>query len=219
MIGHCDEFPPNGWKIATMIEFFFDCSSPWTYLAFHNIQAMAREIGVQIQWRPILVGGVFNAINPSVYASRDKPVPAKQAYLHKDLADWSRQCGLTIHMPPSVFPVNSVKVMRGCLWLLEQGQMQPFATAAFEAYWSNDRDISDDAVLQDICNHCHIDPAAFFAGIQAPAIKAQLKANTEELVRRGGFGSPTMFVGDDMYFGNDRLALLCQAAVKQKVQP
>ncbi len=202
-----------------MIEFFFDCSSPWTYLAFHNIQPMAHEIGVPIRWRPIMVGGVFNAINPSVYVARDNPVPAKQAYLRKDLADWSRQCGLTIRMPPTIFPVNSVKAMRGCLWLQAQPQMLAFATAAFEAYWSDDRDISDDAVLRDICIQCSIDPTAFIAGIQEPAIKAGLKANTDELMRRGGFGSPTMFVGDDMYFGNDRLGLVCAAAVNQKTRP
>ena len=202
-----------------MIEFFFDCSSPWTYLAFHNIQPMAREIGVPIQWRPILVGGVFNAVNPSVYAARDNPVAAKQAYMGKDLADWSRQSALTIRIPPTIFPINSVKVMRGCLWLLGQPPMLPFTAAAFESYWKDDRDISDDAVLRDICIRCNIDPTAFFAGIQQAEIKAQLKANTEELVRRGGFGSPTMFVGDDMYFGNDRLALLCAAALRKKVLP
>lgn len=201
-----------------MIEFFFDCSSPWTYLAFHNLQPMAREIGVPIQWRPILVGGVFNAINPSVYASRDNPVAAKQAYMRKDLADWSRQAGLTIHMPPTVFPVNSVKAMRGCLWLLAQPPLLPFTAAVFEAYWSHDRDISDDDVLRDLCTRCDIDPDAFFTGIGQPAIKAQLKANTDELVRRGGFGSPTMFIGGDMYFGNDRLALLRAAALRQKAR-
>ncbi len=201
-----------------MIEFFFACSSPWTYLAFHNIQPMAREIGVPIQWRPILVGGVFNAVNPSVYAARDNPVPSKQAYMRKDLADWSRQSGLTIRMPPTIFPVNSVKVMRGCQWLLEQPQMLTFATAAFEAYWSDDRNISDDAVLRDICTRCGVDPDAFFAAIQAPEIKSQLAASTDELVRRGGFGSPTTFVGDDMYFGNDRLALACAAALRRKAR-
>ncbi len=202
-----------------MIECFFDCSSPWTYLAFHNIQPMAQEIGVPIRWRPIIVGGVFNAINPSVYAARDNPVPAKQAYMYKDLADWSRQAGLIIRMPPTVFPVNSVKAMRACLWLLPQAQMLPFAAAVFRAYWSEDRDISDDAVLRAICTECRIDPDAMFAAIQDPAIKAQLKANTDELIRRGGFGSPTMFVGDDMYFGNDRLPLVRAAALRQIEQP
>src|SRR6185437_628430 len=73
-----------------MIEFFFDCSSPWTYLAFHNIQPLAKEFGEEIIWRPILVGGIFNSINPSVYATRDNPVPAKLAYQKKDMADWAR---------------------------------------------------------------------------------------------------------------------------------
>src|SRR6202043_1117128 len=81
---------------SVLIEFFFDCSSPWTYLAFHNIQPLAAELGVPIAWRPILVGGIFNTINPTVYASREKPVPAKAAYMHKDLADWARAAGLKI---------------------------------------------------------------------------------------------------------------------------
>ena len=100
-----------------MIEFFFDCSSPWTYLGFHNIQPLAASMKVPITWRPILVGGVFNAVNPSVYASREKPVPAKRDYMLKDLQDWARHSGLKIVMPPKVFPVNSVKAMRGCIWL------------------------------------------------------------------------------------------------------
>src|SRR5215468_11227543 len=90
-----------------MIEFFFDCSSPWTYLAFHNIQPLARELGEEIVWRPILVGGIFNTVNPSVYGAREKPVPLKARYMLKDLSDWARSAGLSIRMPPTVFPVNS----------------------------------------------------------------------------------------------------------------
>ncbi len=203
-----------------MIEFFFDCSSPWTYLGFHNIQPLAAELGVPIRWRPILVGGVFNAVNPSVYASRERPVPAKRDYMKKDLRDWARLSGLEIRMPPSVFPVNSVKAMRGCLWLdtlQPQGRLVPFATAVFEAYWGRDEDISKDEVLAAVCRQCGIDEAAFFAGIAQDDIKAQLKANTDELIRRGGFGSPTMFVnGDDMYFGNDRLPLVRDALLRAR---
>jgi 2-hydroxychromene-2-carboxylate isomerase len=195
-----------------MIEFFFDCSSPWTYLGFHNIQPLAAELKVPIRWRPILVGGVFNSVNPSVYASREKPVPAKRDYMLKDLQDWARSSGVKIVMPPKVFPVNSVKAMRGCLWLEPRGKLVPFATAVFEAYWGGDEDISQDAVLADVCKRCGIDVAAFQAGISAPAVKEQLKANTDELMRRGGFGSPTIYVnGDDMYFGNDRLPLVAEA--------
>ncbi len=199
-----------------MIEFFFDCSSPWTYLGFHNIQPLAAEMKVPVQWRPILVGGVFNSVNPSVYATREKPVPAKRDYMLKDLQDWARSSGLKIVMPPSVFPVNSVKAMRGCIWLEPQGKLVPFATAVFEAYWGRDEDISQDAVLAAVCQRCDIDTAALMAGIAEPSVKAQLKANTDELMRRGGFGSPTIYVdGGDMYFGNDRLPLVREALLRR----
>jgi 2-hydroxychromene-2-carboxylate isomerase len=199
-----------------MIEFFFDCSSPWTWLAFHNLQPMARELGVEIRWRPVLVGGIFNAVNPSVYEFRERGVPAKQAYLRKDLQDWARQAGLTIVFPPSTFPVNSVKAMRGCILLEPEGKLVPFAQAVFEAYWAQDRDISKDEVLADLCERVGVEPARFFEGIATPAIKAELKANTDEVIARGGFGSPTIFVGDDMYFGNDRLALVREAILRRK---
>ncbi len=198
-----------------MIEFFFDCSSPWTYLGFHNIRPLAAELGVPIRWRPILVGGVFNSVNPSVYAARDNPVPAKAAYQLKDMQDWARHCGVAIRFPPTVFPVNSVKAMRGCILLDAQGKLVEFAQAAFEAYWGGDQDISSDAVLARVCEQIGVEAAAFFAGIARQDIKDQLKTNTEELIRRGGFGSPTMFVnGTDMYFGNDRMPLIRDALLR-----
>jgi len=198
-----------------MIEFFFDCSSPWTYLAFHNIQPLAKEFGVEISWRPILVGGIFNTVNPSVYAQRDAPVLLKARYMKKDLADWARIAGLAIKMPPTVFPVNSVKAMRGCIFLGKD--MVPFARAVFAAYWGDDKDISKDEVLAEICKGVGVDPAKFFAGISEQAIKDQLKANTDEAMARGGFGSPTIFLDKtDMYFGNDRLPLIREALLRRK---
>jgi 2-hydroxychromene-2-carboxylate isomerase len=200
---------------TAMIEFFFDCSSPWTYLAFHNIQPLAKEFGAVISWRPILVGGIFNSINPSVYATRDKPVVPKARYMKKDLADWARSAGLPIKFPPTVFPVNSVKAMRGCIWLGEE--MVPFARAVFETYWGDDQDISQDTVLTGICKRVGIDPARFLAGIGEQGIKDQLKANTDEVMARGGFGSPTIYVDKtDMYFGNDRLPLIREALQRRK---
>jgi 2-hydroxychromene-2-carboxylate isomerase len=200
-----------------MIEFFFDCSSPWTYLAFHNIQPLAAEFGAQIAWRPILVGGIFNTINPSVYEGRAHPVPAKARYSGKDLQDWARVAGLKIKMPPSVFPVNSVKAMRMCLVLEPQGKLVPFATAVFEAYWSDDADISQDQVLRAVCGRLGLDADALLAAQAKPAVKDQLRANTDEVMRRGGFGSPTIFVGgSDIYFGNDRLPLVRAALARAK---
>jgi 2-hydroxychromene-2-carboxylate isomerase len=200
-----------------MIEFFFDCSSPWTYLAFHNIQPVAEEFGVEISWRPILVGGIFNTINPSVYASRDKPIEAKARYMKKDMVDWARSTGLTIKMRPTVFPVNSVKAMRGCILLAPEGKLVEFARTVFEIYWGEDKDISQDAVLTEVCQRVGVDPVKFFEGIGQQAIKDQLKAHTDEVMARGGFGSPTIFLDKtDMYFGNDRMPLIREALQRRK---
>jgi 2-hydroxychromene-2-carboxylate isomerase len=202
-----------------MIEVFFDCSSPWTYLAFANLRRLSAELDVDIRWRPILVGGVFNTVNPSVYAQRADPVPAKARYMLKDMADWARQASLKIKFPPSVFPVNSVKAMRACILLEPQGKLVDFANAAFEAYWSEDLDISQDAVLEQICVRAGVEPAMVFEGISRPNIKDQLRANTDEVIARGGFGSPTIFVaGDDMYFGNDRMPLIRDAVLRRRVE-
>lgn len=196
------------------IECFFDCSSPWTYLAFHNLQPIAAELGATIRWRPILVGGVFNAVNPSVYNSRDQPVPAKQAYSKKDLGDWARLANLKIIHRPTVFPVNSVKAMRGCIFLEPLGKLVAFATACFEAYWGEDQDISQIPVLTELCRRAGVDPEAFFAGIDQQPVKDTLRTNTQELMDRGGYGSPTMFIGNDMYFGNDRMPLIRAALTR-----
>jgi 2-hydroxychromene-2-carboxylate isomerase len=202
-----------------MIEFFFDCSSPWTYLAFHNIQPLAAEFGETIAWRPILVGGVFNTVNPSVYEGRANPVPAKARYSGKDLQDWARLAALKIKMPPSVFPVNSVKAMRICLVLAPQGKLVAFAHAVFEAYWGDDADISQDAVLRGVCERLGLDAEALLAAQAEQPVKDRLRANTEEVMARGGFGSPTIFVGgDDMYFGNDRMPLIRAAVLRRRLE-
>lgn len=193
------------------LELFFDCSSPWTYLAFAGIQPIAERHGVEVTWKPILVGGVFNAVNKEVYENRANPNPLRWGYMRKDLEDWARAYGLRIGWPP-VFPVNSVKAMRGAFVAEDQGLLVPYCTAVFERYWGELEDISQDEVLTRIVTGLGMDPAAFFAAIAAPACKERLRANTDELVARGGFGSPTIFVnGTDMYFGNDRLVLVDRA--------
>ncbi len=193
------------------LEFFYDCSSPWTYLAFHRIEEICAATGAQLAWRPILVGGVFNAVNRSVYEHRAKPVPAKARYYRKDLQDWARATGLEIGEPP-IFPVNSVKAMRGAFVALDAGCISAYSRAVFESYWRDLEDISQDPVLGRIVARVGLPAAAFFREIASPEIKARLRENTDLLIRRGGFGSPTCFVDEsDMYFGNDRLSLVERA--------
>jgi 2-hydroxychromene-2-carboxylate isomerase len=190
------------------LEFFFDCSSPWTYLAFTRIAGVLARTGASIVWRPILVGGVFNAVNTEVYERRANPDPRKARYYEKDLQDWAGLCGIRIGKPP-IFPVRAVAAMRAVLAADEQGALVPFARGVFEAYWGELRDISRPDVLCDIGDELNLGGAALLARSETAGIKERLRSNTDELIARGGFGSPTMFVDtDDMYFGNDRLPLV-----------
>jgi len=196
------------------LEFFFDCSSPWTYLAFTRVHPMLERTGAEIVWKPILVGGVFNAVNQDVYERRANPDPRKAMYYAKDLQDWARFCGIKIGMP-AAFPVRAVAVMRCVLAADEMGALVPFARAAFEAYWGELKDISQPEVLTEICQRANLASGAILARSEAPDIKERLRRNTEEVIARGGYGSPTMFVnGDDMYFGNDRLPLVEAALMR-----
>jgi 2-hydroxychromene-2-carboxylate isomerase len=179
------------------LEFFYDIGSPWTYLAFHKIEVVAAETGAELIWKPILVGGVFNAVNPGVYEARANPTPARWAYMAKDMADWTRLYGLKIVWPPSVFPVNSVKAMRGALVALDEGCISAYSRAVFEAYWGDDRDISQPEVIAGVAKSVGLDDADFLKRIASDEIKSRLRANVDELIER-----------EDMYFGNDRLDLM-----------
>lgn len=194
-------------EMATL-EFFFDCSSPWTYLCFSRIEELAARTGAEMVWKPILVGGVFNAVNEDVYETRANPHPVKSRYYVKDLQDWARYCGVKIGQPP-VFPVRAIDPMRAVLVAQEEGKLPAFAWGLFEAYWGDLKDISQPEILAAVAEKAGLDPEMVAGRIRDDDIKGRLRANTDELIARGGFGSPTMFVnGDDMYFGNDRLPLL-----------
>jgi len=200
------------------LECFFDCSSPWTYLGFHNLQPLAARLGVPVTWKPILVGGVFNKVNQSLYARRETLEPCKQAYMKKDLKDWAHASGLTINFPPKAgHPVNAVKCMRACIVAQDEGRLIPFATAVFETLWVDGLDLAQDEAVAGACRRAGLDPDDMLARIAAPELKQRLWDNTEELIARGGFGSPTIFVDDtDMYFGNDRLGLV-EIAVRNRL--
>lgn len=201
------------------LEFFFDCSSPWTYMAFEMIQPVAKEFGVDIAWRPILVGGIFNRVNPGVefFKVRERIPQRKLDHMLKDIGDWEKALGIRVKFPPTGHPVNSVKVMRACLLLEPQGKVVPFARRCFQAYFGEDRLLSDDAVITDICRDTGIDPKWLFSAIAEQSVKDALRMNVDEAIARGAFGSPTMFLDDvDMYFGVDRIQLLRKAMERKQ---
>ena len=194
--------------MSNKVEYFLDCSSPWTYLSFKGIQELSKRKSFEIIWKPILVGGIFNTINPSVYESRQNPIKEKLVYSQKDLDDWSKSRGLNITMP-KVFPVNSVKAMRGSFFFQDAGKIEDYLEAVFFAYWTEGKDISEDNILRSIVDQLNSSAEEYFDFIKTPEAKERLISNTQELMDRGGFGSPTFFLNeDDMYFGNDRIQLI-----------
>ncbi len=192
------------------IEFFYDLSSPWTYLAFTNLFGVMERTGYCAQLRPILVGGVFNAVNPAVYKAREQSDNRRMTHSWKVLKDWAAVAGVEMHFPSAHHPAKSVQAMRFCCALADDMPgLVEFSRAAFQSYFGAQENLDDPDVLVAIANSVGLDGEALRAASQSDPIKALLRANTEELIARGGYGSPTIFVdGDDMYFGNDQLPLV-----------
>jgi 2-hydroxychromene-2-carboxylate isomerase len=194
------------------VEFFFDLSSPWTRLAFHNIQPILAAAGASATWRPILVGGVFNAVNPAVYAGRADPGSPRQRHSWTWLKAWARLAGVPMNFPSPHHPLRSVLPMRACCVLeSEPCELLRFAEAAFDAYFRAQRNLDDPAVLQEVAHGCGLDGERLLGAAQQEPAKQRLRHNTQELIDRGGFGSPTIFVDGAIFFGNDQLPLVRQA--------
>jgi|TARA_B110000438_G_C15763882_1_gene628618 2-hydroxychromene-2-carboxylate isomerase len=194
--------------MTNKLEFFYDCSSPWTYLAFEGIESLGKRQNYQLIWKPILVGGIFNLTNPSVYESRSNPVKEKLAYSQKDMKDWSKVRGIEFNWP-DIFPINSVKAMRGSFFAINEGLVVEYSREVFRSYWTDGKDISNIDVLSEIVKSLGMDAVRFLEFIDKDETKEALKKNTQELIERGGFGSPTIYLNEtDMYFGNDRLHLI-----------
>lgn len=201
---------------ANYIEFFFDCSSPWTYLSFNALKNLAEDHNLELRYKPILVGGIFNSVNPSVYENRSKPIPIKEKYYLDDIQNWAASRDVVINWP-SIFPINSVRAMRGCLYAESNNTLHDYALSVFKAYWTDDKDISSNKVLEDICFENDLDIKKFFEFIDMPSTKQELIDNSKDLIEKGGFGSPTFFYKDKMFFGNDRLDLLASLLKKELI--
>ena len=202
--------------MSARVEFFYDLSSPWTYLAFTNLWPMLERTGEQAVLRPILVGGVFNAVNQSVYAARELTDNRKLKHGWKVLLDWAALAGVEMNFPSKWHPAKSVNAMRFACTLEEnQDALRRFSKAAFESYFGAQENLDDADVLASVADSIGLDGAALKAAAQSDDVKARLRANTEEVIARGGYGSPSIFVdGTDMYFGNDQLPLV-EAALRR----
>ena len=192
------------------IEFFYDLSSPWTYLAFTNLAGVVERTGCSVQLRPVLVGGVFNAVNQSVYAAREATDNRKLIHSWRVLKDWAALAGVPMNFPSQWHPAKSVNAMRmACTLADDMTALTNFTRAAFESYFGAQENLDDLDVLVAVANSVSLDGETMRAKAQSDDVKALLRANTEELIERGGYGSPTIFVDKTrMYFGNDQLPLV-----------
>ncbi len=190
------------------LEFFFDVGSPTTYLAYTQLPKLAAESGATLRYRPMLLGGVFKATGNASPVS----VPAKGRWMHADMTRWAQRYGVPFVMNPH-FPINTLTLMRGAagLQLRESADFARYLDTVFKAMWATPRNLGDAAELARVLTDAGFDAEAFATMVADPAVKAALVANTEEAVTRGVFGAPTVFVGDAMFFGQDRLDFVREA--------
>jgi 2-hydroxychromene-2-carboxylate isomerase len=191
---------PRPLLMAKNVDFFFDLSSPYSYMAATQIGAIAERNGATLTWKPMVLHAVFQATGNKMPIS----IAAKGPWMLRDLERWAKQYGVGFKMT-SRFPVNAIKPMRLVLVAAREGKAAPCALAAFRALWIDDRDITAESELRAIATAAGLDPDAALKAIEDPAIKDQLRANTDEAVKRGAFGAPAIFVGDELFWGNDRL--------------
>jgi 2-hydroxychromene-2-carboxylate isomerase len=191
-----------------VIEYFFDVGSPTSYLAWTRLPQIAAETGATIAWRPMLLGGVFKATGNASPVT----VPAKGRWMNDDMRRWAERYGVPFRFNPH-FPINTLTLMRGAagLQLRRPQDFDRYLEVVERAIWVEQKNLGDPTVLAATLADAGIDGAALMALVSDPEVKARLIATTDEAVVRGVFGAPTFFVGEAMFFGQDRLDFVREA--------
>jgi 2-hydroxychromene-2-carboxylate isomerase len=190
------------------IDFYFDYGSPTSYLAYTQIGRLSEKYHATVNFKPILLGGVFAATGNRSPVS----VPAKAKWMLEDLESFAKIYGVP-YRRNSNFPINTLMLMRGALFARQNGFLIPYSDAVFRAMWVDNVNMSDPKEIVAVLNAAGLDSGKIIAGINEPSIKDGLKAATEEAVQRGVFGAPTFFVDGRLIFGQDRL-MFVEAALK-----
>jgi len=193
---------------AQTVEFFLDVGSPTTYLAWTQLPAICDAYGAALKLRPMLLGAVFQATGNASPAN----VPAKGRYMNDDMARHARRYGVPFAMNPH-FPINTLVLMRAAtgVQLRSPQRLPAYLDGVFRALWVEPRNLNDPAEVASAWRSAGFDPEAMLALANEADTKAALRATTDEAIARGVFGAPTMFVGEQMYFGQDRLDFVREA--------
>ena len=189
--------------MSKTLEFFFDYVSPWSYIAWVQLDTLKARTGCHIAMRPMFLGGVMQATGNRPPAT----VEAKGRHMWQDLSRCSRKLGVPF-APNRDFPLNTLPVLRMTAGMEEADDLTDFVSLCFYNMWVEPKNISDLAVLRDVFGAAGLDADALFAMSQDEANKARIKENTDVAIGRGAFGAPTFFVGENMYFGQDRFDLI-----------
>lgn len=195
--------------MSKQVEFYFDFGSPYSYLAFHHLPKVARKAGAEVVWRPMLLGGVFQA----THNASPMEVPAKGTHLQTDLNRWAAYFDVPYQMNP-FFPINTLALMRGATALQMKGDEDGFTrytAAIYAAMFETPKNLNQPEEIGKVLHAAGFDPMQVLAMINDQAVKDKLKENTAAAVARGVFGAPTFFVGDEMFWGQDRLHFVEQA--------
>ena len=190
------------------VDFYFDVGSPAAYLAFTQLPGICAKAGATLNWCPMLLGGVFQATGNHSPAT----IPAKGAYMFSDLGRFAARYGVPFQNNPH-FPVNTLTLMRAAtgLKMRDDPRFVAFVDAIFKALWVDQKNMNDLAVVGQVLHNAGFDGAAMMALVSQQDVKDRLKVLTERAVQRGIFGAPTMFVGAQMFWGQDRLDFVQQA--------
>jgi 2-hydroxychromene-2-carboxylate isomerase len=190
------------------VEFYFDVGSPAAYLAWTQMPALCESAGGNLEYRPMLLGGVFQATGNQSPMN----IPAKSAYMKDDLARFAKRYGVPFRHNPH-FPINTLMLMRVAagLQLRDPARMVPYVDAVYRAIWVDGKDMNEPQVVASVLQQAGFDAGALVALASDPEVKEHLKSLTATAVERGVFGAPTFFVGGQMYWGQDRLDFVKQA--------
>jgi 2-hydroxychromene-2-carboxylate isomerase len=194
--------------VARRLEFFFDYGSPYSYLADTQLAALAARTGAPIAHRPMLLGGVYKATgNQSPFQN---PVEAKRRYGAVEMRRWVAHYGVPFQSNP-FFPIDTLPIMRACVAAVREGVFETFHRAVYPAFWVQGLNLGDAEVFAGVLERAGLDAKRLRERAADPDVKAELRTTTDEAVARGVFGAPTFFVGDEMFFGADRLPFVEKA--------
>lgn len=182
------------------VDFYFDFISPASYIAYKRLHVICERTGASINFKPMLLGGIFKAVGNTSPIT----VQAKWKWIQKDFARHAEYYDIPYQMNPH-FIFSTVNAMRGAMWALEEGCIEAYSGAVYKAAWVDGKDLSSAEVMRDVLKDAGLEAEVVLGAMTQPEIKKALITATEDAAERGVFGAPTMFVDDEIYFGQDRL--------------